>query len=448
MLFMERLEAALRRHGPRIFPFYAILVFLFGFFLVSLSRDALFAAFTIINALEAVLIAALCIGILMLGFPWSRLGYASFDRITQAGLIWVIGPAASAVFNGLASLLFPFFLRRQTGMSIRSATFRGIHNVGMIAAVIMAGGWAFARAGGEYPVDELEWELAGPVLATILAMQVVNGAGVRIRVALTDGRIRIPIDWFANFLETAAALIGLLSAVIAVTSDASVTWAYLLLLVGLMYSVKRLSDGRRQLEEKVRERTAHIVAQNRRLEHIQQRQRELVRELDRLSREDSLTGLYNRRHVDEYLQREADRIGRYGGELSIALVDLDHFKAINDEYSHQLGDEVLCKVAELFNREARAPDLVARYGGEEFLIVLPNTSETEAHHVLERLRRRIEGFSWDELQPGLSLTLSAGVAQMSKDGDLADLFRRSDERLYAAKDLGRNRVVGGTGRSE
>lgn len=448
MLFMGRLEVFLRKYGKRLFPGYAILLFAFGLGLILLQRESLVAAFSAFHLVEILAIFGLCIGILMLGFPWSRLGYASFDRITQAGLIWLVGPAGSAVFNGVASLLFPFFLRGQTGQSVGDALLRGLHNVGMIVSVIMAGGWAFQLAGGQYPVDALEPGLILPVAATILAMQVTNGIGVRIRVALTDGRIRIPLDWFANSLETAAAFIGLLSAVIAVTTDDIVTWAYLLLLVGLMYSVKRLSDGSRQLEAKVRERTAHIEAQNRRLAQAQTRQKELLRELQRLSREDSLTGLHNRRHVDEYLRRESERIHRYGGELSIALLDLDHFKSVNDDFSHQVGDEVLRQVADLLRQEARSSDLVARYGGEEFLIALPSTSGDGALVVVERVRRAIEAHDWEAVVPGLTLTISGGVASIDEDGDLASLFKRCDDRLYAAKRVGRNRILAETDESD
>lgn len=443
MSFLQKLEVFLRRHGKRLFPGYAILLFAFGFGLILLQRESVMATFSAFHPVEVFAVFGLCIGILMLGFPWSRLGYASFDRITQAGLIWLVGPAGSAVFNGLASLLFPFFLRGQTGQSIGDALLRGVHNVGMIVTVIMAGGWAFSRAGGQYPVSGLEMDLILPVAATILAMQVVNGIGVRIRVALTDARIRIPVDWFANSLETAAAFIGLLSAVIAVTTDGTVTWAYLLLLVGLMYSVKRLSDGSRQLEAKVRERTAHIEAQNRRLEQAQTRQKELLRELERLSREDSLTGLHNRRHIDEYLQRESERIRRYDGKLSIALLDLDHFKTVNDEFSHQVGDEVLRHIAKLLRGEARSSDLVARYGGEEFLVVLPSTPEEGALAVVERIRRAVAAYDWAVIEPELTLTVSGGVAAIGTDGNLAALFRQCDARLYAAKRAGRNRILAG-----
>lgn len=438
---LRLLEAWLRRYGGRIYPVYSVALFVFALGLLVLRREQAVVAFFWLGGFNVTLITALCIGILLLGFPWSRLGYASFDRITQAGLIWLVGPVPSAVFNGLASLVFPFFIRKQTGQSLGQCVLRAFHNVGMIVVMIFVGGWAFHLAGGSYPVRTLNAEVIIPVAAMILAMQLTNGGLLRIRLALCEGRLRLPLDGFANALETAAALIGLLTAVIAISTDQPLTLSYLFVLLALIYTVKRLSDSRQKLEEKVRERTAHIEAQNQRLEEAQAKQQALVERLDRLSREDDLTGLSNRRHMDEFLRQEKGRVRRYGGRLSIALLDLDYFKAVNDNHSHQAGDQALAAIARILEREARNTDMVSRYGGEEFLVALPNTELVGAGRVVERFRQAIEQHDWSAIADGLKLTVSAGVAQMGDDGDLENLFRRADKRLYEAKDQGRNRVV-------
>jgi len=446
LTLLAPLETWLSRYGRQIYPVYSLALFLVAMALLVAHREALVSAFFWLGGFYTSLATLLCIGILMLGFPWSRLGYASFDRITQAGLIWLIGPAPSAVFNGIASLVFPFFIRKQTGQSLGQCLLRAFHNVGMIVLMIMAGGWAFSLAGGTYPVTMLTIDLIVPVAATILAMQLTNGGLLRVRLALCEARIRLPLDIFANALETAASLIGLLTAVIAVSTDRPLTLSYLFVLLALIYMVKRLSDSRLKLEEKVRERTAHIEAQNRRLEEAQADQQALVERLDRLSREDDLTGLCNRRHMDEFLQQERERVQRYGGELSIALMDVDHFKRVNDQYSHQIGDQALIAVSRILEHEARNTDMVSRYGGEEFLLALPNTDLDGAGRVVERFRRAIESYDWSSIAEGLQLTVSAGVAGMRDDGDLVGLFRRADTQLYEAKHQGRNRVMVESGR--
>ncbi|MCP1727784.1 diguanylate cyclase (GGDEF)-like protein [Natronospira proteinivora] len=406
-----------------------------------LFREELLSAFGSFTSFQLVLVFALCLGILLLGFPSSRLGYVSFDRITQAGLIWLVGPVGSAVFNGLASLVFPFYIRKRTGQNRREALFRAMHNVGMIIFVIMAGGWAFSMSGGAYPVRSLEPGILLPVAATILAMQLANGFFVRVRYALTHARVAEPVDWFANTLEPAAALIGLLTVVIAVNTDQVTTLSYLFVLLALMFTVKWLSDSRQRLEEKVRERTAHIAAQNERLERAQARQQELVSALDRLSREDALTGLFNRRHIDDFLKQEKGRVDRYGGTLSVALLDLDHFKQINDQHSHQVGDEVLQEAARILQESARESDVIARYGGEEFLLVLSNTDLSGAQAVVERIRRAIAESPWEKIQAGVRLTVSGGVAELEVGGSLDKLLSLADQRLYEAKQAGRNRII-------
>jgi len=437
----SRLQAWLRIYGKSVYPFYAVGLFLLAVSLLSRDSALLRETFVALALVDIVVLFALCPAILLLGFPSSRLGYVSFDRITQAGLIWLLGPAASAVFNAVASLIFPFHIRAQTGNSRAQALLRALHNAGMIILTILAGGLAFRLAGGSAPVSALTPALILPVAATIVSMQLVNGLFVRIRVALTDGRIRIPVDWFANTLEPAAALIGLLTVMIAINTDRVLTLSYLFVLMALMFTVKRLSDSRQRLEEKVQQRTAEIEAQNQRLEMARVRQQELVEKLERLSREDELTGLCNRRHMDEFLRQEKERLQRYGGTLAIALMDIDHFKEVNDRYSHQLGDKVLMTVAEILQHEARSTDLVSRYGGEEFVIALPNADEDGARQVIERCREAVQSHPWERLQAGLSLSISGGVAVLDEDMDLQALFRRADQRLYQAKDQGRNRIV-------
>lgn len=161
--------------------------------------------------------------------------------------------------------------------------------------------------------------------------------------------------------------------------------------------------------------------------------------LDKVSNHDALTGLLNRRGLEVYLalnrRRAADR------PLSIVLIDVDHFKVINDTFGHSVGDSVLLTLAQVLKGELRRQDAAVRVGGEEFVALLPGTSNADAKAFAERLRTRIERAQFDNLPASHCITASMGVATR-QDGELfSDLFDRADAMLYEAKSRGRNRVV-------
>ncbi|HEY4015570.1 MAG TPA: diguanylate cyclase [Polyangiaceae bacterium] len=160
---------------------------------------------------------------------------------------------------------------------------------------------------------------------------------------------------------------------------------------------------------------------------------------ERLARHDVLTGLLNRRGAEEALEREASRAKRLGAPLSIALIDVDLFKRINDSRGHAAGDEVLTRVARAVQSSARAIDAIARWGGDEFLVLLPGTPLVGARAFAERVRAAAE-LSGDA--PGEPVTLSIGVAERRKDEGMDEALARADAALYEAKGLGRNRVAG------
>jgi diguanylate cyclase (GGDEF)-like protein len=163
-------------------------------------------------------------------------------------------------------------------------------------------------------------------------------------------------------------------------------------------------------------------------------------ELAELSRRDALTGLYNRRAFDQLAGSMVERAHRYEHPVAFAMIDLDHFKAINDDFSHSTGDRVLVRAAELLVASLRESDLVARYGGEEFVVAFPETDRNGSLVVAERLRRNFEDDAWDTLAPGLSVTVSLGVVEIEKGETVLAALDRADEQLYSAKKAGRNRV--------
>ncbi len=165
----------------------------------------------------------------------------------------------------------------------------------------------------------------------------------------------------------------------------------------------------------------------------------IQRELRLASLTDSLTGLHNRHHLFLMLTEQIERTKRCTYRFSIALFDLDHFKAINDTYGHRVGDEVLIRVAAALRRSVREFDIVGRYGGEEFMLILPHTDLLEASVIAERVRAGVKDLTW----PGspLSVTLSGGVCAYAGT-NLDDLVDEVDQKLYAAKAAGRDRIIG------
>jgi diguanylate cyclase (GGDEF)-like protein len=160
-----------------------------------------------------------------------------------------------------------------------------------------------------------------------------------------------------------------------------------------------------------------------------------------LSYHDGLTGLFNRRYLEEALETEARRAARYNLPLSINMVDIDHFKAYNDAHGHTRGDDVLRTVARRLREHIRNADIIARYGGEEFVILLPMTTKAHARLVGEKLRAAIAATPIGNEGGNERLTISVGVATFPGDASTAvGLLQAADAALYAAKDAGRNRV--------
>ena len=163
--------------------------------------------------------------------------------------------------------------------------------------------------------------------------------------------------------------------------------------------------------------------------------------LERLATFDSLTGLYNRRAILGKLRELINLANRYKEDFSLSMLDIDHFKKVNDRYGHLTGDDVLEKVAALIRGTIRNTDVAGRYGGEEFIIILPQTTLSSAWVIAERLRSIIEQAEMkDPAGNVFAITVSQGLAGWERGEDAHSLISRSDEALYKAKEKGRNRV--------
>ena len=177
------------------------------------------------------------------------------------------------------------------------------------------------------------------------------------------------------------------------------------------------------------------------LYHSGQKLKEAYRRIEELAELDELTGSFNRRCIMRTLEEEIARGQRGGTPCSIALIDLDWFKRINDAYGHPTGDEVLRTFAITSFANIRTMDRLGRYGGEEFLLVLPGTGEDAAFRMLDRLRAIIADLDWSAFSPGMRVTISAGVATLRQNETSDNFLARADGALYVSKASGRNRIT-------
>lgn len=191
-----------------------------------------------------------------------------------------------------------------------------------------------------------------------------------------------------------------------------------------------------------RQQENRLIQSHQELENLLQEAVEQKSILQEQAMHDPLTGLHNRRYLDVTLPREFARSKREGKQLAVIMLDLDHFKTVNDQYGHAAGDEVLKALAELLKKGARESDLICRYGGEEFVAIMPYMSAEQALARCESWRKQLEEISVIYGDFKISITLSAGIAIFPDHGDSASLLLgRADEMLYKSKQEGRNRIM-------
>lgn len=201
---------------------------------------------------------------------------------------------------------------------------------------------------------------------------------------------------------------------------------------------QRLADelqvANAELEQRVRSRTEELA-------DALQREQRLSSQLAELSVRDSLTGLHNRRHMDEAIDQMFRYAKRSRDPLSVAVIDLDDFKPINDRHTHLVGDQVLRQVASVLSASTRGSDELVRMGGEEFALLMPGTASAEAITVCERMRDALESHDWGAITPGIVVTASFGIATTGVAREVSELLRSADEQLLLAKRAGKNRVL-------
>jgi diguanylate cyclase (GGDEF)-like protein len=360
------------------------------------------------------------------GFPHPVFGHVSFDRVAQVMSILVLGPVDAAWVNGLASLIYPW-QRLRLGVSLRLVVTASLHNAGLMMLVILGGGLLYEYIGGTIPMTALDLGSGMLALVLILSMQLINDVGMMFMLYLRNTDPRLVFNGFTMVVEYVAAAAGVVLA-IAFTNEALPYFVLLLaVLASGMLVIMKYALMRVRLEKLVDERTEELRVQ--------------AEEFERQATHDKLTGLPNRRHADSYLQQQVDLAQRRGGTGTLALSDIDHFKQINDSYSHAIGDQVLARVARILRDGCRKTDFVARYGGEEFMLYFPDTGIDRAQQVCKELRRAVQRADWSDIGPEFAVTVSFGLAETRGDVHSRTILDEADTRLYRAKRQGRNRVI-------
>ncbi len=212
---------------------------------------------------------------------------------------------------------------------------------------------------------------------------------------------------------------------------------YVIKPVSMRVLLARIRAGQRILSLQEELRQEHAL--------LEQKAKELAlanRRLEQMANTDMLTGLPNRRYAIRRLKQELAESKRSGADLGVMILDLDHFKQINDKFGHEVGDKVLVHVAKVMNQVLRTSDIVCRFGGEEFLVIAPSTGLMAGRKLAERIRSALEATPPPKLKLGRPVTASIGVASLGGgDEDEVDIIRRADHALYKAKAAGRNRVL-------
>ncbi|MDH3988224.1 MAG: GGDEF domain-containing protein, partial [Gammaproteobacteria bacterium] len=361
-----------------------------------------------------------------MGYARPGFGHVSFDRVAQVSSILVLGPVDAAWINGLASAIYPLH-RVWRGVPAYEVVTASMHNAGMMMLIILSCGSLYVYLGGPVPLIELDLRVGGLLLLLMLSMQGLNDAVMAGMMFLRNAESANLVSVFSVGVELASVPLAIIVAIVFASMGLPV---FILLLFTMslgMLVLKQFAEMRNRLETLVDERTEELRIKS--------------EELERQATHDTLTGLVNRRFVDDFLQREIENSKRYDRPLTIALADIDHFKRVNDSHSHLIGDQVLRRISNILVNRCRKTDVVARYGGEEFLLCFPDTSAEFAEQICSQIRTAVEKTDWSDIGEGIRLTISFGIAEVGSDSRRTTILSDADTRLYQAKHKGRNRIV-------
>jgi len=296
---------------------------------------------------------------------------------------------------------------------------------------VMRGGWNLGLADPNMTIPQLSIGYLLQLVFLYLAPQIGGLFLATMFVVAAFGTLTMTVrqflaGWAAVSLTAGAVLFAVgdrLAFPVASIPQQAVLW---LALASVMGRVSLISGRINRLRDRLRDRNQALRAS--------------VNEVERLANVDELTQTFNRRAILSLVAREHRNVSGSGGVFSVAMLDLDHFKAVNDRCGHLVGDRILSRFSRLLTAGLRDCDRLGRYGGEEFLVLLPGAGAGQAEAILERIRDMITAHRWSAIHPDARITVSAGVATFQHGDSVESLLARADAALYEAKRQGRNRV--------
>ena len=303
---------------------------------------------------------------------------------------------------------------------------------GLVTSYIaIRSGWSRRLADPSLTLPQMIFAITSGALAYALAGPVRGATFPVLMVVLMFGMFQLRPQLVTRACVFTAALFGAVMLLMALTRpqmyQPAVEWGHFLMLAAMLPAVSLLAGRLTRLRERSRRQRQELA--------------EALARIQELATRDELTGLVNRRHMLELLEQERQRCVRSGHTFCVALLDIDHFKRINDRFGHAAGDAVLRRFAREALAAVRIADVLARWGGEEFVLLLADSQLPLARGGVERVRHRIEALPMLAEDPELRVTVSIGITEHIAGEAVADALDRADRALYDAKAGGRNRTV-------
>jgi diguanylate cyclase (GGDEF)-like protein len=351
-------------------------------------------------------------------------------RVLRRRLAWAGAIAASYALDAL--FLGLFALAGVVPGTLAAAYAAAAGAICGLTVIAYRRGWALAPGGGELAEPQIVAALALQLAVVWAAPQLAFPWLCNIFTVFAFGMISLSVReslvvWSLVFAGGGAVLYAKapqLGIPLATPAQLVLVWLFFAAILGRFVMLSVYAGA---LRARLRESRRRLAAT---LDQVQ-----------RLISHDELTRTLNRRSLVARLAEEKSRSERNGASFSLALMDLDHFKNVNDTHGHAAGDEVLRGFAGAVHEAMRQTDVFGRYGGEEFLLILTGSSAETARDAAERIRAAVGSRDWNSAAPGLSVTVSVGITSFRKGDSIEQLLKRADNALYQAKRAGRNRIV-------
>jgi diguanylate cyclase (GGDEF)-like protein len=361
------------------------------------------------------------------GFNHATYGYVSFDRIAQVSSLVILGPVIAAIINGIASFIFPMFSSSYLGNDKRAIAVAVFNNSAMKAIMVLLSGLLFELLGGKIPMSILDVKQLFLLLFLLLSMQLINSLCMRVLFIMRQQNFKNYFNTFSIMFESVAGLAGVVFALVYIHMNFVSFILFTILLLIAILIVNQFAIMRSELEQKVLKRTQDLEDKSKQLEF--------------LATHDELTGLVNRRYINSHIKILFDMQAFDNKSIFIAYTDIDDFKRINDTYSHEVGDEVLIKIAEILQQFSNEMLIIARYGGEEFLLCFDSTTKEQVMKTCEMIRHKIESLDFTHIDNHIKITISIGVVNANDESLHRNVIQTADNNLYKAKANGKNQII-------